>query len=63
MLVYDADSGEVIEVSRQEAAAGVARYARSLRPGTAACGEWERKALALLASESASSSARKAATD
>jgi hypothetical protein len=46
--VWDMDADEVREVTVAEAAAGMVRYARSLRPGTAACGEVERKALDLL---------------
>ena len=39
------------EVTTAEAAAGMMRYARTLGPGSAACGEWERRALELLRSE------------
>ena len=46
--VYNVDTGEVITVSRKEAAAGIVRYARTLGPGTPACGEVERLALELL---------------
>lgn len=46
--VYDVDNDCVIFVPPAEAAAGMIRYARSLGPGTAACGEIERQALALL---------------
>lgn len=48
VLVYDEANDQVIEVTRQEAAAGLMRFARSLGPGTPACGEWERRALAML---------------
>jgi hypothetical protein len=47
VLVYDEANDRVIEVTRQEAAAGLMRFARSLGPGTPACGEWERKAIAM----------------
>ena len=43
---------ETREVTRAEAAAGLARYARALGPGTPACGEAERQALAMLRGES-----------
>ena len=46
--VWDAGTDTATEVTVQEAAAGMIRYARSLGPGTAACGEVERQALALL---------------
>ena len=46
--VWNVDTDEIIEVTRQEAAAGMVRYARTLGPGSAACGEVERQALALL---------------
>jgi hypothetical protein len=45
------NSDTIIEVTAQEAAAGMVRYARTLGPGTAACGEVERRALALLRGE------------
>jgi len=52
--VYDVDTGEVREVTRAEAAAGLVRYARrELGAGTPACGEAERQALALLRGEDA----------
>lgn len=54
MLVWDADSNTIIEVSRAEAAAGMVRYARSLGPGTPACGEYERRALEVLRGTDAS---------
>jgi hypothetical protein len=41
----------VLWVTRAEAAAGLVRFARSLGPGTAACGEGERQALAVLRGE------------
>lgn len=46
--VYDVDSGQMIEVTRAEAAAGMIRYARSLGPGTPACGAWEQRALEMI---------------
>jgi hypothetical protein len=51
MQVYDVTSDQMTEVTPAEAAAGMMRYARSLGPGTAACGVWERRALELLRSE------------
>lgn len=51
VMVWDVHVGMAREVSRAEAAAGLVRYARSLGPGTAACGEYERRALALLRGE------------
>jgi hypothetical protein len=47
VTVYDVATDRVRAVPRSEAVAGVARYARSLGPGTAACGEWERQAAEL----------------
>ena len=47
VLVWDTESGELIAVPRAEAAAGMVRYARSLGPGSPACGEVERQALQL----------------
>jgi hypothetical protein len=47
VLVYNESAGEMREVTRAEAAAGMMRFARSLGPGTPACGVWERKALAM----------------
>jgi hypothetical protein len=47
MLVRDVDRGQMTEVTTAEAAAGMMRYARSLGPGSAACGEWERAAVEL----------------
>ena len=52
VTVWDVDTDESREVTVQEAAAGMVRYARSLGPGTPACGEVERRALALLRGES-----------
>jgi hypothetical protein len=49
--VWDVDADELREVPRAEAAAGMVRYARSLGPGTPACGVFERRALELLADE------------
>jgi hypothetical protein len=48
VMVWNVDTEEPMEVSRAEAAAGMVRYARTLGPGTAACGEVERQALNLL---------------
>lgn len=50
--VFDVDTEEIREVTRAEAAAGLIRVARSLGPGTPACGLFERRALELLADES-----------
>lgn len=49
--VWDVDAEQLREVPRAEAAAGLVRYARSLGPGTPACGVGERRALELLAEE------------
>lgn len=46
--VWDVDADETAWVTRAEAAAGMVRYARTLGPGTAACGEVERRALEML---------------
>lgn len=46
----DDDRGGYIEVTVQEAAAGMMRYARTLGPGTPACGVVEQRALELLRS-------------
>ena len=47
--VYDEEeAGHGKFVSRQEAAAGMVRYARTLGPGAAACGVWEERASDLL---------------
>ena len=43
--VYDVQQDEIVSVPRAEAAAGIARYGRSLGEGTPACGEYERRAL------------------
>jgi hypothetical protein len=48
IMVWDVRDGEAREVSREEAAAGMVRFARSLGPGTPACGAWEQRALELL---------------
>jgi hypothetical protein len=45
--VWDVNSGQMIEVTRAEAAAGLLRYARSLGPGTPACGVYEQRAIEL----------------
>lgn len=45
MMVYDVQRDAMVEVTPAEARAGMMRYARSLGPGTAACGVWERRAL------------------
>lgn len=47
MMVYDVTNDRMIEVSVTEAQAGMIRYARSLGPGSPACGVWERRALEL----------------
>lgn len=43
--VYDVDADRIRDIPRSEAAAGIARYARTLGPGTPACGEYERTAM------------------
>ena len=48
MIVWNVDTDELVEVTVAGAAAGMIRYARSLGPGSPACGEVERQALALL---------------
>jgi hypothetical protein len=48
--VYDTSTGEPLDVPIGEAAAGLMRFARSLGPGTPACGVWEQRALELLRS-------------
>lgn len=50
-VVWDVDADCSRTVSREEAAAGMLRYARTLGPGSPACGEAERRALALLRGE------------
>ena len=50
LVTVDSGTDEVLQVTAQEAAAGMIRYARSLGPGTPACGEVERQALELLRS-------------
>ena len=47
VTVWCAETDSAIEVTRAEAVAGLQRYARSLGPGTPACGEWERRAIEL----------------
>lgn len=47
MWVWDVEREIMIEVTPAEAAAGVQRYARSLGAGSAACGVWERRAVAM----------------
>jgi hypothetical protein len=47
VMVYDADSGEPREVSRAEAAAGVALYASRFEPGSATRAAWDEKAVRL----------------
>lgn len=49
--VYSVERDEIITVSRQEAAAGIMRYARSLGAGTPACGVYEERALKILRGE------------
>lgn len=51
MLVWDVDREQMTEVTKAEATAGLMRYARTLGPGSAGCGEWERRAVELLRSE------------
>ena len=51
MFVWDVDREQMTEVTKAEAAAGMMRYARTPGPGSAACGEWERRAVELLRSE------------
>lgn len=51
MQVYDVASDRMTEVTTAEAAAGMMRYAQSLGPGSAACGEWERRAVEVLRCE------------
>lgn len=46
--VWDVDTGVQREVAESESAAGMLRYARRLRPGSAERGEVERQALAEL---------------
>jgi hypothetical protein len=46
--VWNTETDETLWVPRAEAAAGMLRYARALGPGSAACGEAERRALAML---------------
>ena len=48
VMVWDVDAEAPREVTRQEAGAGMLRYARRLRPGSAERGEVERQALAML---------------
>lgn len=48
VIVWNAETDESLVVTREQAAAGIMAYARSLGPGTPACGEFERKALELL---------------
>lgn len=48
VIVWNAETDESLVVTREQAAAGIAAYARSLGPGTPACGVWERKALEML---------------
>lgn len=43
--VYNIDAGRIIEVSADEARAGMVRYARSLGAGSAACGAWEQRSM------------------
>ena len=50
IAVWDVADGRVITVTRSEAAAGMIRYARTLGPGSPACGELERQALELMRS-------------
>lgn len=43
--VYDVTEDRIRDVPRAEAAAGIARFARTLGPGTPACGEFEAAAM------------------
>ncbi len=61
MQVYDVEVGTIIDVAPAEAAAGLVRYARSLGPGAAACGELERQALNLSPEEPVTASSESAA--
>jgi hypothetical protein len=47
-VVFDTETEEPRVVTFAEASAGMLRYARTLGPGSPACGEFERRALALL---------------
>ena len=53
--VWDVQRQCMTEVTEAEARAGLARYARTLGPGSAACGAYEARAVApdLLASQQA----------
>jgi hypothetical protein len=51
VMVYDVETGTMREVPSKEAAAGVLRYARTLGAGSAACGEFQLKALRLTAEQ------------
>jgi hypothetical protein len=51
--VWDVAADTALEVPRAEAVAGMIRYARSLGPGSPACGEAERQALELARGERA----------
>ena len=53
VAVYDVETGEGATVSRQEAAAGMVRYARTLGPGSPACA-WEKRAIDLVSEPPAS---------
>lgn len=44
-LVYDVAADAVIAVPVAEARAGLLRFARSLGPGSPACGVWEQRAI------------------
>jgi hypothetical protein len=46
MMVYDVQRDAMVEVTLAEARAGMMRYARSLGPGSAACGVREQRGLA-----------------
>ena len=50
LVTVDNGTDEVLQVTVAEAAAGMVRYARTLGPGTPACGEVERQAMQLLKS-------------
>ena len=50
LVTVDNGTDEVLQVTVTEAAAGMIRYARTLGPGTPACGVVERRAIELLKS-------------
>jgi hypothetical protein len=48
ITVWDVENERMTEVPIAEAATGMIRYARSLGPGTPACGVYEQRAVELL---------------